>query len=50
MYSPQETYTTPFLEYLSHAQITGFDFYLTVQEVGYHAAMFEVERIIREQS
>lgn len=33
-YNPQNTYSKAFLAYLANAQVTGFDFYLTVEDVG----------------
>lgn len=49
-YDPTRTYSKAFLAYLGEAQVTGFDFYLTAQDVGVDSALRTVEdRIKREE-
>lgn len=47
MYDPSHEYTDAFKEYLRHAQMTGFDYYLTAQDVGTTEALRIVEKRIR---
>lgn len=49
MYTPG-MYTEAFLEYLSEAGVTGFDFWLTVQEEGTAIALALVEEEIRDNA
>lgn len=42
-------YTPDFLAYLSKAGVTGFDFYLTVQEEGMAVALGIVEHKLRKK-
>lgn len=43
-------YSDAFMEYLSNAQLTGFDWYLTVQDRGVAAAWALVEERIKENN